>query len=68
MKILSLIAPISEKLSRKVLSLPISEHINRNNIEFICNSIRNFYKLNKDLYECWNNWFRICWNCFKRRF
>lgn len=36
-------APISEQLSSEVLSLPISEHINRDNIEYICNTIRNFY-------------------------
>ena len=42
-KNISLKAPISKRLSRKVLSLPISEHINNDNIEFICNSIRNFY-------------------------
>jgi len=36
-------APISEQLSTEVLSLPISEHINRDNIEYICNTIRNFY-------------------------
>ena len=36
-------APISERLSREVLSLPIAEHINHDNIEFICNSICNFY-------------------------
>ena len=36
-------APTSERLSREVLSLPIAEHINYDNIEFICNSICNFY-------------------------
>ena len=36
-------APISEQLSTEVLSLPISEHIKRDSIEYICNTIRNFY-------------------------
>ena len=41
-KNISTTAPISEKLSREVLSLPIAEHINHLNIEFICNSICKF--------------------------
>ena len=36
-------APISEKLSKEVLSLPVAEHISDLNIELICESIRKFY-------------------------
>ena len=35
---------VSEKLSKEVLALPISEHITKDNIEYISETIRNFYK------------------------
>ena len=36
-------APIAEKLSHQVLALPISEHINEDNIKYIAKTISKFY-------------------------
>ena len=36
-------APISEKLSKEVISLPIAEHISNLDIKLICESISKFY-------------------------
>ena len=37
------INPISKKLSKEVISLPISEHITSDNIKYISDTIRKFY-------------------------
>ena len=37
------IAPFSEKLSHEVLALPISEHITKDNIKYITDTISKFY-------------------------
>ena len=34
---------VAERLSKKVLSLPISEHITSDNIKYISDTIRKFY-------------------------
>jgi len=36
-------APIAEKLSHEVLALPISEHLNEDNIKYIAKTISKFY-------------------------
>lgn len=36
--------PASEKLSNEILSLPISEQISENEVEYVCEKIKEFYK------------------------
>ena len=37
-------SPISEKLSKEVLALPIAEHISQHDVKNICKVINNFFK------------------------
>ena len=36
--------PIAEKLCKKTISLPVHEFVSEEQIMFICNVIKNFYK------------------------
>jgi dTDP-4-amino-4,6-dideoxygalactose transaminase len=35
--------PISEQLAKEILSLPVAEHINKADVDHICQCIKNFY-------------------------
>ena len=36
--------PITEKQSKKILSLPIHQHLSENQLDYVCNEINKFYK------------------------
>ena len=35
--------PIAEKLTKQVLSLPHHQHLNKNQLKYVCDSVNNFY-------------------------
>tara|TARA_B100002052_G_C15883823_1_gene600625 strand:- start:1047 stop:2141 length:1095 start_codon:yes stop_codon:yes gene_type:complete len=43
-KNIKVVSPISEKLSKEVLALPIAEHLSEHDVKNICNIINQFYK------------------------